>query len=116
MDTQFFSTFNAANFPPSLDTWGSSQSPEPETIPPITKGVPQSPPIPSTVLKPELHSDAPATEDVPQHPSFPKVPLESKEHHSLGPTMKWDRLDDFINSLEYGNGRLWTMFPLLKQF
>ena len=30
--------------------------------------------------------------------------------------MKWDRLDDFINGPEYSNGRLWTMFPLLKQF
>ena len=42
----FFSTLNAANFPPSLDTGGSSQSPELETIPPTTKGVPQSLPIP----------------------------------------------------------------------
>jgi hypothetical protein len=41
---------------------------------------------------------------------------ESKECRLLGPTMKWDRLDDFINGLEYGNGHLWTMFPLLKQF
>src|ERR1700683_3257711 len=108
----FFSTLNAANFPPSLDTGGSSQSPELETIPPTTKGVPQSPPIPSMVLpkasQPELNSEAPTTEDVPRRPSipsFPKAPPESKEHRSLGPMMKWDWLDDFVNGPEYSNGR-----------
>jgi hypothetical protein len=59
------------------------------------------------------------TEDVPQCPSipsFPKAPPESEERRTLGPMMKWDRLDDFVNGPEYSNGRLWTTFPLLKQF
>jgi hypothetical protein len=30
--------------------------------------------------------------------------------------MKWNRLDDFVNGLEYSNSHLWTTFPLLKQF
>jgi hypothetical protein len=49
-------------------------------------------------------------------PSFPKAPPESEERRSLGPTIKWDRLDDFINGPEYSNGGLWTTFPILKQF
>ena len=49
----------------------------------------------------------------------PEVPSTadtgSADQRSYGPKEKWDRLDGLLNGPDYANGRLWTMFPVLKR-